>query len=97
MTTPVRVAAADEAAVAAELLVAWRDYMGRDWPDPGAIRAGVERLIVRDDAEYLLAGDPPAGSGLAPDEIARLGGLVIERTRADGVAAPNRSGRRDCT
>ena len=61
MTPPVRVAAADEAAVVAELLVAWRDHMGRDWPDPEAIRAGVQRMIVRDDAEYLLAGEPPAG------------------------------------
>lgn len=58
---PVRVAGPDEAAVVAELLVAWRDYMGRDWPDAAAFLAGVRRLIAREDVEYLLAGDPPAG------------------------------------
>ena len=61
MTPPVRVAGPGDAATVAELLADWRDHMGRDFPQDEAIRAGVERLIVRDDAEYLLGGEEPAG------------------------------------
>jgi ribosomal protein S18 acetylase RimI-like enzyme len=57
----VKVAGPGDAAVVAELLVDFRDHQGRDWPTLELIRAGVERLIVRDDVEYLLAGDPPMG------------------------------------
>jgi ribosomal protein S18 acetylase RimI-like enzyme len=57
----VRVAAPGDAAVVAELLADFRDHQGRDWPTLELIRAGVERLIVRDDVDYLLAGDPPMG------------------------------------
>ena len=58
---PVRVAGPEDAAIVAELLIDWRDFMGRDWPPAENLRAGVERLIVRDDAEYLLGGEEPSG------------------------------------
>jgi GNAT superfamily N-acetyltransferase len=61
VTPPVRVAGPEDAPIVAELLVAWRDYMGRDWPPPEAIRTGVERLIGREDSEYLLGGEAPDG------------------------------------
>jgi ribosomal protein S18 acetylase RimI-like enzyme len=57
----VRLAGPGDAAVVARLLTEFRDHQGRDWPPEEAIRAGVERLIVRDDVDYLLAGDPPMG------------------------------------
>jgi ribosomal protein S18 acetylase RimI-like enzyme len=46
----------------AELLAGFRDHMEAGRPADDAIRAWVERLIVRDDTEYLLAaaGDGPA-------------------------------------
>jgi ribosomal protein S18 acetylase RimI-like enzyme len=61
VTPPVRLAAPEDAAVVARLLTEFRDHHGRDWPPEESIRAGVERLIVRDDVDYLLAGDPPMG------------------------------------
>jgi GNAT superfamily N-acetyltransferase len=45
----------DEAGEAARLLAAFRDWWGRDWPDDDSYRTSVERLIGRDDTEYLLA------------------------------------------
>jgi GNAT superfamily N-acetyltransferase len=57
----VRVADPGDVAVVATLLSEFRDHEGRDWPPEAAIRAGVERLIVRDDTEFLLGGDPPEG------------------------------------
>ncbi len=61
MTPPVRVAAPEDVEIVARLLVDWRDHMGRDWPPPEAIRAGVERLIGREDTEYLLGGEGDDG------------------------------------
>jgi ribosomal protein S18 acetylase RimI-like enzyme len=57
----VRLAGPDDIDVVARLLTEFREHEGRDWPPEEAIRAGVERLMPRDDTEYLLAGDPPAG------------------------------------
>jgi ribosomal protein S18 acetylase RimI-like enzyme len=57
----VRLAGPADAPVVARLLTEFRDHVGRDWPPEESIRAGVERLIVRDDTEYLLGGDPPEG------------------------------------
>jgi GNAT superfamily N-acetyltransferase len=57
-------AAPEEAADVARLLAAFRDWWGREWPDDASFLASVERLIVRDDAEFLLAAtgdDAPAG------------------------------------
>jgi ribosomal protein S18 acetylase RimI-like enzyme len=55
-------AAPDEAEQVASLLAGFRDHLGYDGPDDAAIRRSVERLIDRDDTEYLLAaaGDGPA-------------------------------------
>ena len=57
----VRVAGTEDAGVVARLLSEFNDHNGRDWPPEEAIRAGVERLMPRDDTEYLLGGDPPMG------------------------------------
>jgi ribosomal protein S18 acetylase RimI-like enzyme len=61
VTQPVRVAGPEDATVVARLLTEFRDHLGRDWPPEATIRAGVERLIARDDSEYLLGGEPAAG------------------------------------
>jgi ribosomal protein S18 acetylase RimI-like enzyme len=61
VTPPVRLAAVEDAPVVARLLCDFRDHEGRHWPPDEAMLAGVRRLIGRDDAEYLLGGDPPAG------------------------------------
>lgn len=55
----------DEAETVAELLVAFRDHMGVDWPSDNAFLASVERLMEDADTDFLLAapgaGAPPAG------------------------------------
>jgi GNAT superfamily N-acetyltransferase len=38
----------------ARLLVAFRDWTGRDWPDDASFRASVDRLMDDPDTEYLL-------------------------------------------
>jgi ribosomal protein S18 acetylase RimI-like enzyme len=50
-------AAPDEAPAVASLLCAFRDHQGYGFPPDDSMLASVERIIVRDDAEYLLAGD----------------------------------------
>jgi len=57
----VRLAGPGDVEVVARLLAEFNAHNGRDWPPEAAIRAGVERLIAREDTEYLLGGDPPAG------------------------------------
>ena len=47
----------DEAPVVAALLGGFRDHLGYDGPDDASLLSSVERIIARDDAEYLLAGD----------------------------------------
>ena len=49
-------AAPEEAPVVAALLGGFRDHLGYDAPDDASLEASVERIIARDDAEYLLAG-----------------------------------------
>ncbi len=61
MTPPVRVAVPDDATVVGRLLAEFRDHEGRDWPPEATMRAGVERLIARDDTEFLLGGRPAMG------------------------------------
>jgi GNAT superfamily N-acetyltransferase len=55
----------DEAEAVADLLVRFRDHMGKDWPSANAFLAGVERLMEDPSTEYLLAAPhddaPPAG------------------------------------
>jgi len=56
-----------EAETVADLLVAFRDHMGRDWPSANAFLANVERLMERRESEFLLAAvsdDGPA-AGIA--------------------------------
>ncbi|MDO8210064.1 N-acetyltransferase [Conexibacter sp. CPCC 206217] len=54
-----------EAETVAELLVEFRDHIGRDWPSDNAFHAGVERMLERNEADFLLAsaadGAPAAG------------------------------------
>ena len=61
---PVWRAQPHEAEVVGELLAAFRDYYGRDWPSDNAMIATVERLIEQPDVEFLLASPdddaPPA-------------------------------------
>ena len=61
MSGPVRVAGPDDVDVVARLLCDFRDHEGRHWPPHHLMLRGVERLIGRDDGEFLLGGDPPAG------------------------------------
>lgn len=53
-----------EAEAVADLLVAFRDHFGRDWPSANAFLASVERLMERNEAEFLLGAPsndaPPA-------------------------------------
>ena len=60
--TSVRVwrAAPEEAPAVAALLGGFRDHLGYSTPDDASIRRSVERIIGRDDAEYLLAGEDEA-------------------------------------
>ena len=54
-----------EAETVGELLVAFRDHLGVDWPSDNAFIAGVERLIEDPNTVYLLGApdpdSPPAG------------------------------------
>ena len=50
-------AAPDEAPAVAALLGGFRDHLGYDQPTDASMLASVERIIGRDDAEYLLAGE----------------------------------------
>jgi ribosomal protein S18 acetylase RimI-like enzyme len=50
-------AAPEEAPAVATLLGGFRDHLGYDFPSDESMLASVERIIARDDAEYLLAGD----------------------------------------
>jgi GNAT superfamily N-acetyltransferase len=58
-----------EAEVVGELLAAFRDHYGRDWPSDNAMIATVERLIEQPDTEFLLAG---AGDGAPPAGVCQL-------------------------
>lgn len=53
-----------EAERVAALLIEFRDHIGRDWPSDNAFRAGVERMLDRGEADFLLAsasaGEPAA-------------------------------------
>jgi GNAT superfamily N-acetyltransferase len=41
----------------AALLGGFRDHLGYDFPSDDSLLASVERIIARDDAEYLLGGE----------------------------------------
>jgi ribosomal protein S18 acetylase RimI-like enzyme len=57
----IRVATPADVDDVTRLLCAFRDHEGRHWPPDANMRAGVERLVGRDDGEFLLGGDPPMG------------------------------------
>lgn len=58
-------AEAREAKVVARLLIAFRDHLGEDWPSDNAFLAGVEKLMLDPQTEFLLGApnpdSPPAG------------------------------------
>ncbi len=53
----------------ARLLVAFRDWHGRDWPSENAFLASVERLMERGEAEFLLGA---AHDDALPAAVAQL-------------------------
>lgn len=61
-------AGSHEAEAVARLLVGFRDWYGRSEPPDATFLAGVERLIVRPDTEYLLA----AAGGAEPGGVCQL-------------------------
>src|SRR4051812_2847547 len=63
------IAGPDEAAAVATLLIAFRDWYGRDEPPDATFHAGVERLIARDDTDYVLAA---ADGGGEPGGVCQL-------------------------
>ena len=62
-------ASPEEAPQVAELLAAFRDWWGLDWPDDASFLASVRRLIVREDTEFLLGA--PAG-GASPAAVTQV-------------------------
>src|SRR5258706_8558303 len=58
---------ADEPDVS-RLMIAFRDWWGRDWPDDAAFARGVELLLADPNAEFLLG----AVGGAAPRGVAAL-------------------------
>jgi ribosomal protein S18 acetylase RimI-like enzyme len=55
----------DEAADVARLMIAFRNWQERDWPDDASFARGVERLLADPNTAYLLGavedGGRPAG------------------------------------
>ena len=58
-------AAPDEAPVVAALLAGFRDHLGYDGPDDASILRSVQRLIGREDSEYLLGASGNLAEGVA--------------------------------
>ena len=54
-----------DADTVAELLVEFRDHIGRDWPSDNAFHFGVERMLERGEAEFLLAAPDDGGAAAA--------------------------------
>ena len=57
----VRLARPDDAEDVARLLVAFRDWYGKDQPTHAAFLAAVRHMMDTDGGEYLLGGEPAAG------------------------------------
>ena len=51
----VRIAGPDDAEHVTRLLLLWRDWWGRDWPEAETWARGVERLLREERTEFLLA------------------------------------------
>ena len=82
MSTAARawLAGPDEAETVAELLVAFRDHMGVDWPSENAFLASVERLMEDVDTDFLLG--------------ARRRRLAADRRAAAALSLQRLEGRR---
>ena len=57
----VRLAGPEDAEDVARLLVAFRDWYGKDQPPYESFLASVRRIMATDGGEYLLGGAPAAG------------------------------------
>jgi GNAT superfamily N-acetyltransferase len=57
----IRLATEEDAPEVARLICLFRDWQGRSEPDDDTIERTVRRLLADPGAEYLLAGEPPAG------------------------------------
>jgi ribosomal protein S18 acetylase RimI-like enzyme len=57
----VRLATEEDAADVARLMIAFRDWQGRDAPDDALIESTVRRLLADPNTDYLIAGEPAAG------------------------------------
>ena len=59
-------AEAGDAADVSRLMIAFRGWTGRDWPDDDAFARGVEQLLADENTEFLLgaADDSPAAAGV---------------------------------
>lgn len=57
----IRLATQDDADDVARLMIAFRNWWGRDEPGDAAFEAGVRRLLADPNTDYLLAGEPAVG------------------------------------
>jgi len=57
----VRLATKADAAAVARLMIGFRDWWSRTEPPDAAFHAGVARVLADPNADFLIAGDPPAG------------------------------------
>jgi len=57
------VAGPSEAADVARLMIAFRNWWKRDWPDDSAFTSGIERLLADENTDFLLGAvdSVPAG------------------------------------
>jgi GNAT superfamily N-acetyltransferase len=71
-------ASPEEAPQVAALLAAFRDWWGLDWPDDASFLASVERLIDREDTEYLLGSAEDGGPPVAVAQLRYRWGMWWE-------------------
>jgi ribosomal protein S18 acetylase RimI-like enzyme len=57
----IRIASENDVSDVARLMIGFRDWQGRAEPDDASMEATARRLIADPNADFLLAGDPPAG------------------------------------
>ena len=64
MTLSTRIADSADAGDVARLMIGFRDWWGRDWPDDAAFARGVEQLLADPNCDFLLGSvdrGPPTG------------------------------------
>jgi ribosomal protein S18 acetylase RimI-like enzyme len=89
-----------EAETVAQLLITFRDHLGRDHPSDNAFLAGVERLLEESDCDFLLAATAQGAPAAAVAQLryrwsvwragveCRLEDLyVVEDARRHGLGA----------